>query len=860
MLDGLERLIDAGQLTVVERIDVPAREERRTPIPEAFRKGRVGQWLASGNAADGSLWRHQSMALAEIEHGANVVVATSTASGKSLIFQTAILRELLDGQGKAIVLYPLKALLADQLSRWKSLAKEVGLPDSAVAELHGQVLPDERLDAVRNARLLVATPDVVQAWFMRQVSAPAFKSLLCSLRFLVLDEAHVYESVFGSNVAYLIRRFLAARRRACRDKGAASQLQIIAATATISDPEDHMRRLTGWPFVSIKEEEDGSPTHGRTIYHIDGPDTGHPAEAMLTDILDRVLAEPTSGSFIAFHNSRQGVERVAKAVDQDDVLPYRSGYELSDRSRIEEALRAGELRGVVSTSALELGIDIAQFRLGLNLGVPQSKKAFRQRLGRVGRNAPGVFCVIAPRHAFARYGASFRDYYEGSVEPSHLYLDNRFIQYAHARCLVDECESLGGDTKEPPPGVTWPDTFRGIYEYARPGARRPREYDFVAQLGGDSPHWNYPLRQVGEANYKLVEGTGQYSEQIGDIALNQAIREAYPGAVYLHLRSPKKVKEWRSGSFERAIRLEAAKNSAHNRPILKKALNVGLSADEIVEGRLLTGPTGSLAEVNLQVTESVEGFAFGGRSFLYRDLRATDPRMTRKQRDFRSTGIVLKIDEPWFAGSGAPALVRQAIAGALEQLLLREKSISPNDIDSAHSHIAFYVDGAPRKATDTIVVYDSIYGGLRLTEPLFTEFPDFMDKLDKAAAIAGANAFVSGDLAQKLRAFFETLTSGAGAAMQAPAPGDGEYVIYAPGSSVAVLHNGVLLDRLIVEPKLFTLGSTEMLMYRYDTGGRGDGWVPHDQIQPTGQDWSYAYWNPTTGEIRTQDEHEEGSF
>jgi DEAD/DEAH box helicase domain-containing protein len=853
MQRNFEELIRTGQLTIVEQINVPPAAERRLPLPEAFDSGPIGEWLRKSVAADGSLWRHQSLALAEIDEGSNVVLATGTASGKSLVFQAAVFKELIQGQGKAIVFYPLKALLADQLSHWNRLAKSLGLPDGTVAELHGQILPDERLDAVKNARILVATPDVLQAWFMRQVSAPNFKSLLCAIRFVILDEAHVYESVFGSNVAYLIRRFLTARRKACRDGGVTGPLQIIATTATIADPEGHMLRLAGWPFSVIGEEDDGAPYYGRTLYHIEGPDTGHPGENMLADILTRVVASESNGTFIAFHNSRQGVERVARTINKDDILPYRSGYEVADRSKIEQALRSGALRGVISTSALELGIDVAHFRIGLNLGVPQSKKSFRQRIGRVGRNAPGIFGVIAPRSAFARYGTSFQEYYEGSVEPSHLYLNNRFIQFAQARCLLDESESLGMEIKEPPPGVSWPDSFRAVYDLAKPGVRRPREFDYIAQLGADSPHFNYPLRQVGEANYKLVEGTRDYTDKIGDIALNQAIREAYPGALYLHLRRPTKVIEWRSTAYERAIRLEGARNLAPTRPILKKTVNVSLNADEIVDRRLLSGPAGTLAEVNIQVNESVEGFTMAGKPILYRDLRAQDPRMRRKQREFRSTGVVLRINEAWFSGGGTQAFVRQAVSDAFKQLLLRDKSISPNDIDGAFTHIAFYVDGAPKRATDTIVIYDSIYGGLRLTEPLFSEFPSFLDMLDKAAQLAGSNAFVSSDIASKLREWFDTLSPGVPGTTGVPIAGDGEYVIFAPGSEVAVLHQGVLVDRQLIEPKLFAVGDTKMLMYRYDTGGRGDAWVPHDQVQPAGQDWHYALWNPETGEIRDTD-------
>jgi DEAD/DEAH box helicase domain-containing protein len=151
MRRAFQELVSGGQLTIVERIDVPPRQERRAAVPEGFTEGVIGKWLRASIAADGSLWRHQSLALAEIDEGSNVVVATSAASGKSLIFQAAVFKEFLQGEGKAIVLYPLKALLADQLSRWKRIASDLGFPDGTVAELHGQILADERMEAIRNA-------------------------------------------------------------------------------------------------------------------------------------------------------------------------------------------------------------------------------------------------------------------------------------------------------------------------------------------------------------------------------------------------------------------------------------------------------------------------------------------------------------------------------------------------------------------------------------------------------------------------------------------------------------------------------------------------------------------------------------
>lgn len=856
-----EDLIRSGKLTVVDRLEVPARAERRRPLLGAYTRGAIGGWLREKLGTSETAWRHQSLALEKIDQGKNVVVSTGTASGKSLIFQLPAIREILESDGRTMVVYPLKALLSDQLARWQQLAGEFSLPQGSIAELHGDVRTEDRQATLATARVLLVTPDILQAWFMRQVSVPLFRAFMASLRYVVLDEAHIYESVFGSNVAYLIRRFLVARREAARNLKSVRDLQIIAATATILDPLGHMKRLTGWDFESVDERDDGSPTHGRTLVHIDGPDYGSAAESMLESIIGDIFEAHALDAFIAFHDSRQGVERITKNLDLQEVLPYRSGYERADRAKIEQGMRSGRLRGLVATSALELGIDVSGFTVGLNLGVPQSKKAFRQRLGRVGRTSHGVFAVLASRHAFSQFGQTFSDYYAGSVEPSYLYLENRFIQFAHARCLLDEAEQLKFETRQVPPGISWPTSFQAVYDVAKPGARRPKDFDYVAQLGATAPHINYALRQVGEANFKLKDGAKDIFDDIGSISLNQAIREAYPGALYLHLKRPMKVREWRSSSFDRSIRMEEARSEALTRPILKKSVNVGVSREEVIGGRVRTGASGLLAEVQLQVNETVLGFTVHSKSFLYRDLRSSDTRMARQQRDFQTTGIVIRITEPWFEGSqGSAPNTRARIAEAFADLLVREKSLAPADIDSAATNIAYYVQGVPRRATDTIVVYDSIYGGLRLTEPLFPDFAEFLDKLDRAAELAGPSARIDSETVSKLRRWFASLDEGMVIDGEHLTPPAGEWVVYAPGSVVSIRKNGVLIERELLEPRLEILGGTELLMYRYKGRDGSIALVPHDAIEPTGQDWKKVFWNPATGVITDPDELAEGTF
>lgn len=381
MLQAFQNALATGDFTVVEELEMPARPERREEVPPAYRVGGVGRWLL-GSSFDNGIWTHQAEALRRFERGSNIVVATGTASGKSLVFQAAALRMLDQRPDCAVlVLYPLKALVADQLVSWRQVMTSAGLSQDAVGRLDGDVLADERLQIIEKSRIVVATPDVTHAWLMSNLARPANRRFLGRLALLIIDEAHVFEGVFGSNCAYLFRRLAVAARLAAHQ---ANVLRVVAASATISNPSDHLAALTGLHFDTIDESLDGSPRHTRQIVHL--ACKAREEATIATELQKVLLGGSDRGSFITFVDSRQGAERLAIRTEAEDkVRPYRSGYEASDRQAIERALREGSLRGVVSTSALELGINIPHFSVGMNLGVPASRKSFRQRLGRVGR-------------------------------------------------------------------------------------------------------------------------------------------------------------------------------------------------------------------------------------------------------------------------------------------------------------------------------------------------------------------------------------------------------------------------------------------------------------------------------------------
>jgi len=362
---------------------------------------------------------------------------------------------------------------------------------------------------------------------------------------------------------------------------------------------------------------------------------------------------------------------------------------------------------------------------------------------------------------------------------------------------------------------------------------------------------NYPLRQVGEGSFDILEGSRVGSERIGTIAFNQAIREAYPGAGYLHAGRAYKVYEWRTRRGERSIRVGSTSNVVPTKPILRKQVNLSLQADGIIDGRILTNETGLLAEVYVQVNESVEGYRIGNATRMYRDLRAENPAMSRKQRDFRTTGLVLRIEADWFRGSeDAQRRIREHVADGLRDLLSSEFGIAPHDIDSASSNIGLLTTSGPVRLTDAVVIYDAVYGSLRLTEALYDAFPTYLARLDRGAALAGAEAFVSDDIADRLRSWAEKLAPPGTIDFSNIEIPDGWRLVYKRGSIVGIYMNGVLFERELIEPTIVPFpGSTSALFYKYRVND-GDAYIPHDQIEAVGQEWGWELWNPDTGEFR----------
>lgn len=331
---------------------LPGRLGSFSPIPAEVHpklKALLATQYSSG------LYGHQHRAIRSALAGEDVCLATSTASGKSLVFIAFAAHLLLSNSASHVIaLYPARALILDQLKKWKEMMQPLGIK---VARIDGGISTNQRLEIVRHNRVLCMTPDVVQAWLMRSLAEKPILNLMQSLALLILDEAHTYEGVFGTNMAYLLRRFEAACNRP----------QMLLSTATLSEPHKFAKELTGRTFTCLGPEDETSAISDKKLVVLrpeGGSGKSLDAIASLLAELSKV-ARQQSFRFLAFGDSRKLVERVVvitqrllaqlpEPTDDDladvdesgdpgetsyPVLPYRAGYEEERRSRDPKSVK-----------------------------------------------------------------------------------------------------------------------------------------------------------------------------------------------------------------------------------------------------------------------------------------------------------------------------------------------------------------------------------------------------------------------------------------------------------------------------------------------------------------------------------------
>jgi DEAD/DEAH box helicase domain-containing protein len=292
--DEVVALLGESGFIIKDKYEIPSRPAEFRPIPDCLDPS-VGDRLRRSYPS--GLYKHQSGAIDAAIKGADIVLASATASGKSLPFMTfAAHLAAQDRESRVLALYPARALIRDQLAKWQGFLRPLGIE---VAHIDGGVKIPERAALIAGAQVVLMTPDVTHAWLMSNLHDPMVREFLQHLKLLILDEAHVYEGAFGTNMAFLLRRL----------QVAAGPHQLICSTATLGEPVDFVEQLTGRKPAAFGADEDGAPTAGKKILRVSPQ--GQPFDATVN--LLRGAAAAQAGKFIAFADSRRQVEQFVAA-------------------------------------------------------------------------------------------------------------------------------------------------------------------------------------------------------------------------------------------------------------------------------------------------------------------------------------------------------------------------------------------------------------------------------------------------------------------------------------------------------------------------------------------------------------------
>src|SRR4051812_792757 len=388
------------------------------------------------------LYSHQAEALQSAWDGPTIVT-TGTASGKSLCFNLPTLDVLCrDAKARAIYLYPTKALAQDQARA----ISELGLGKRVRPAIYdGDTPRDQRTAIRRRSNLILTNPDMLHVGILP--NHHAWADVFANLAVVVVDEAHVYRGVFGSHVANVLRRL----RRIAAAYG--TEPRFLLASATIANPGELAERLTGLPEVTVIDR-DGSPGGHRTIAMWNPPITDEQLAtrrsplAEAADLLAELVAE--GARTIVFMKSRKAVELMARFAQlaledlghpelTSRIAPYRAGYTPQQRRELERRLVDGELLGVVSTDALELGIDIGSLDAAICVTFPGTVASLRQMWGRAGRRGRGLAVYVAGEDALDQFFCRHPDeFLDRPVEAAILDPFNEQLYAAHLLCAAHE--------------------------------------------------------------------------------------------------------------------------------------------------------------------------------------------------------------------------------------------------------------------------------------------------------------------------------------------------------------------------------------------------------------------------------------
>jgi DEAD/DEAH box helicase domain-containing protein len=511
------------------------------------------------------LYSHQKAAYESARSGKNTVIVTPTASGKTLCYNLPVMQTLLeDGDARALYLFPTKALSQDQQSEINGMVGNVEGGEKPLSRIplrvciyDGDTPQSIRADARDKGRIIISNPDMMHAGILP--NHPKWIRFFANLKFIVIDEMHTYRGIFGSHMANLIRRIL----RVARFYGA--NPVFILCSATIGNPAELAERLIGEPVNLI--DRSGAPSGKKTVV-LYNPPLVDAVQGIRRSVMNE--SQRWALAFLAariktilFAHSRVRTEVIASYINDSlsniyndnhgiTVVPYRGGLLPLERRAIEKGLREGTIQGVVSTNALELGIDVGGIDAAVVAGFPGSFSSFWQQAGRAGRRQTESIAVfIASASPLDQYIIAHPDYFfERPQETAQLDPDNPYVLTDHVKCAAFELPFTDAELE---PASTDQNGNSDAREERRVGALFPPEAtadileylqeDGVLRHTGGRWHWSdrsFPsegvsLRSATADNVVIVDMTKGKNAVIGEMDRPSAKELLFPNAVYIHL-------------------------------------------------------------------------------------------------------------------------------------------------------------------------------------------------------------------------------------------------------------------------------------------------------------------------------------
>ncbi len=518
-----------GNENVVNWHEIEPREARTSPLPEC-----IDERLKTALSKRGidALYTHQYAAFQYVQKGESIVTVTPTASGKTLCYNLPVLQSIAeDDTNRALYLFPTKALAQDQKSELNEIIDEMGI-DIKSFTYDGDTSPAIRQKVRKAGHIVITNPDMLHSAILPHHTK--WVSLFENLKYIVIDELHTYRGVFGSHVANVIRRL----KRICRFYG--SDPIFICTSATIANPKELGEQLTGNSMRLV--DDNGAPSGRKHFVFYNPPIVNQPlnirksATVEVNELAKEFLKNKVQT--IVFARSRVRVEiilshiqeLVKKEIRAKSIRGYRGGYLPKERREIERGLRDGEILGVVSTNALELGVDIGQLQVCIMTGYPGSVASAWQQAGRAGRrHGESLIVMVANSTPIDQYIVRHPEYFfDRSPESARINPENLIILVDHLKCASYELP-FKADEEFGPLDVS------DILEYL--------QEEGVLHRNGERYHWanesfpasNISLRSASQENVVIVDQTDVANVRIiGEMDRFSAMTLLHDEAIYLH--------------------------------------------------------------------------------------------------------------------------------------------------------------------------------------------------------------------------------------------------------------------------------------------------------------------------------------